>query len=224
MIAELKLLRPLLLALLVAPFLARGQTLVADRPTLNGILAGSAFTETFQGFTLFPGIGQVFTGVNTVDSTSIMNSEGPGLVAPGLTFSGTSVQWDAAGYYNAPSTELLFNSSTITIDFSSPTIAFGLDVRDFSGFSATMVVTVYGADGTTVLGTYSGISIGDPSIFFGFQDAAGIGKVTLTNNANSWSPIIDNLTFEPVPEPSPFALIGCALAVALAVSAFRRHF
>ena len=45
-------------------------------------------------------------------------------------------------------------------------------------------------------------------IFFGYQSAAGIGRVVLTNSGQSWSPIIDNLTFSTIPEPSTTVLLA----------------
>jgi hypothetical protein len=165
-----------------------------------------------------------FYGVSSFDSTSIVDSQGPGLVAAGVTYSGAELQWDAPGYYNAVSNEVLFNGASITLTFATPTDAFGLNVRDFAGYSATMTMTIYAPDNVTVLNTYTGISIGDPATFVGYQYSGGIGEVTLTNNANGWSPIISSLTFAPIPEPPPVALMACGLATLLGVSGRRRIF
>jgi len=211
---------PMLLICLAGPL--RGQTggLLADRPTLNALLGGSGFTETFGGYFLAPGTA-LNTGASSLDSTSIINSQGPNLVSPGLTFTGTSLQFDAAGWYNAVSSELLFNGNTMNITFASPTIAFGLDVRDFAGYSSTMTVTIYAPNDTTVLNTYSGISLSNPAVFFGYQDPGGIGMVTLSGSG-SWSPIITNLTFVPIPEPGTDGLMAGGLAIMLAVAMRRR--
>ncbi len=211
---------PLLLTCFVGPLRGQAGGLVADRPTLNALLGGSGFTETFGGYILAPGTAYN-TGVSTLDSTSIVNSQGPNLVSPGLTFTGTNFQFDGVGYYNAVSREVLFNGNTMTINFASPTTAFGVDVRDFAGYSSTMTVTIYAPNDTTVLNTFSGISIADPAIFFGYQDPGGIGMVTLSDTG-SWSPIITNLTFVPVPEPATDGLTACGLAIMLARSMRRR--
>jgi hypothetical protein len=198
----MRFLLPLLLAFSAGPLLPQSGSIVADRATLNGILAGSGFKETFGGFTLSSGTALAFSGVNSFDSTAIVDSQGPNLVASGVTYAGTTLQWDAPGYFNAVSNEILFNAPTITVTFASPTPAFGVDVRDFHGYTDTMTVTVYAPNATTVLNTLSGISISDPAIFFGYQYSGGIGMVTFTDTA-SWSSIITNLTFAPVPKLSP---------------------
>jgi len=217
----MRFLLPLLLAFSAGPLLAQGGNVVPNRTALNGILGGSGFTETFGGFTLASGTDLAFSGVDSFDSTSIVDSQGPNLVAAGVTYTGTMLQWDAPGYFNAVSNEILFNGTTLTVTFASPTPAFGVDVRDFHGYTDTMTVTVYAPNDTTVLNTFSGISIADPAIFFGFQYSGGIGMVTFADTG-SWSPIITNLTFTPVPEPKSEALVAGGLAMLLLVSFLRR--
>jgi hypothetical protein len=220
--AHAKFLGALLLAGLVTT--VRGQTggLVADRPTLNGILGGSAYTETFAGYTQSAGTATNI-GATSLDSTTILNSQGPNLVAPGVTYTGSDLQWNAPGYYDAVSNEIMFNGGSITLTFAAPTNAFGVDVRDFHGFSANMTVTVFAPNDTTVLNTYSGITIADPAIFFGYQNSGGIGAVTLSSDGG-WSPIITNLTFAPVPEPPALALMASGLAILLLAVTGRRIF
>ncbi|MSU69384.1 MAG: PEP-CTERM sorting domain-containing protein [Opitutaceae bacterium] len=211
------------LALLAVPVFCWGGGVVVNRPTLNGLLGGSAYTETFEsGFITLPSGGALTFGINLLDSSSMINSQGPNIVGPGVRFTGTNLQWDDLGYYSAPSREILFNGNTLTIDFTSATSAFGLDVRNFSGFLATMDVTIYATNDTTVLNTFTGITITHPPIFFGYQDAGGIGRVTFKNLSNGWSPIIDNLTFAAIPEPSIPLLLGAGL-VTLMIAVRRRR-
>jgi len=222
--------RPFLLALVAGPLMGQSGSTVANQTALNGILGSSAYTETFQGLALASGTAAVAPGFTSLDSTSILDFEtigvaGPGLVGPGVIYSapnGGSVQFDAPGYYNAASEELLISGGTaITVAFSTPTDAFGVDVRDFQGFSTTMTVTIYGADNATVLNTFSGITLTDPAIFVGYQYSGGIGMVTFSDT-ESWSPILSKLTFSPVPEPPTATLIAGGLAVVLGFSVRRR--
>lgn len=218
--------RPLyaiLFAFLAGNILAQTGT-VADRTTLNGILGGSAYTETFSGYPLSSGSALYFPAITTLNSTTLINSYGPGLVGPGVTFSdpadpGAGLQWDNTGYFTAASPEVLFNQGhSITITFAVPTIAFGADVRDFN--SNTMTATIFGADHTTVLATLSGINLSSNSVFLGYQASGGIGQVTLTETG-SWSPLVSNLTFAAVPEPSPGLLLGSG-TLFLLIGAWRR--
>ena len=212
----MKSLRILFVLGLAGPLAAQAGGLVPDRTTLDAITGSLGVTETFESYNLAAGTALTFTGINVFDSTVPLNGQGPGLVDPGVTFSGSLLQWDAATYFGAPTKEILFNSSTITIDFAVPTIAFGVDVRDFAGYSDMMSAAIYAADGTTLLATFSGGSAvalgGGTPVFFGYQDSSGIGRVTLTMQASPWSPLIDNLQFIPVPEPSTGVLLGAGLA------------
>lgn len=192
---------------------------VIDRNALNLILGGLAVAENFEAYQVATGNAELFSGVNTFTALTTLtqsptNIQGPGLVTSGVTFSGTNLQWNAVNYYGAPSDEILFNGNTLTVDFATPTVAFGVDLRDFVGFSASAVVTVFAANNTTVLYTTTLNLIGVP-VFFGFQDAGGIGRVTFMNQSQSWSPIIDNLAFSAIPEPSVVVLLGLGLAAGL---------
>lgn len=158
---------------------------VLDRATLNSIVGGLAISENFEAYQIAAGGALAFNGVNALTSATILTSgtaQGPGLVMPGVSFSGLNVQWNAQAYYGAPSREILFNSNSLTIDFSTPATAFGLDLRNFSGYSSTVSVTVLAANGTTVLYSGSGLNLSGTAQFFGFEDAGGIGRVTLITN------------------------------------------
>lgn len=202
-------------ALLILPTRGRA-AVVIDRVTLNAILGGLAVSENFEAFQIAAG-GATALNVNTLGVSTLVtfNSviQGPGLVAPGVTFSGSNLQWNAQNYYAAPSREILFNGPSITLDFATPTSAFGVDVRNFSGYGSTMSVTVFAANGTTVLYTATGLALGGTPIFFGYQNTGGIGRVTFTAAGSSWSPILDNLTFSAIPEPSVTALMLAGLGV-----------
>ena len=120
-------------------------------------------------------------GVTTLDSTTVANGQGPGLVIGGFSISSSELQWNGNGYYGL-STESVSGSDPLTIDFTSLTRAFGVDLETYSGFPNTFNATVYATDNTTVIGMISGISVPTPSaVFFGFQDTAGIGSVTFSD-------------------------------------------
>jgi hypothetical protein len=199
--------------------------IVPDRSTLNSILAGyGPVMENFEAINLPPDVGQV--GPPVLNSTTSYYGFGSGLVVPGVTFSsvGGVLQWNSEGYYGQPSKDIGSTSTTLEIDFSTPTPAFGLDLLVFAGFGDNANVYVYGADNTTLLATVSGLSVTDPSspVFFGYQDSGGIGKVQIQGTAHSWSPLIDNLTFAPIPEPFVPSLLAAALLLA-SISVRRRH-
>lgn len=203
---------------------ANAGTVVPDRTTLNTLLGASAVTEGFENYSVTSG-SAVELGAD-LNSTTVVNGQGPGLVLPGLDFAApaSNIQLDGANYYSAPSNEILSNATTLTIGFSSPQHAFGLDLRDFSGFSLTGSVTVYATDNTTVLDTYTGIGVTGTPTFFGYENSAGIGSVSLTSGSG-WSPIIDNVEFGSVaatPEPSTMVMLLAGLGALVAARKRRK--
>lgn len=198
---------------------------LVDRPALQAVLGGPGTLEDFESYVASPAGGADGIGVGVLDSTTIVNGQGPGLVVPGVTFTGpnSGLQWDDAGYFGAPSREILIGAPAgqpLGIDFAGSVGAFGVDLRAFSGFPATATMTIFAADDTSVIGVLSSLSLGGGGspIFAGWEDAGGIGRVELTQTGQPWSPIIDNLEFgkhngTPVPEAgSTLASLGLALA------------
>ena len=189
-------------------------TIISDRTQLNTILGGSGVTENFENYNVPDGNGDGLQA--TLDSSTVVNGQGPGLVVNGVTFvaGSSNLQWNGANYFGSPSKELVAGQP-MNIDFSVPVNAFGLDLRAFTGFGDTATVTIFGTDDSTVLDTISPIGLAGTGVpvFFGYQDIAGIGKIELTQQSGFWSPMIDNLTFAQsaaasTPEPSTVLGLG----------------
>jgi hypothetical protein len=212
------------LGLLVFAVMPLRAAVIIDRAALNSIVGSLAVAVNFEAYNLAAGQA---TGVNAnflnslTTLTVASDIQGPNLVPAGVSFSGTTLQWNDKNYFGAPSREILATQNTLTITFSSPTTAFGLDVRNFQGYSSTMTVTVFGADGTTTIFTAANFALSGTPIFFGYADTNGILRVTLSNSGSPWSPIIDNLTFAAIPEPTTWMLLATGLS-AVAISAKRR--
>ena len=191
-------------------------TIISDRTQLNTILGGSGVTENFENYNVPDGNGDGLQA--TLDSSTVVNGQGPGLVVNGVTFvaGSSNLKWNGANYFGSPSKELVADGQQLmNIDFSVPVNAFGLDLRAFTGFGDTATVTIFGTDDSTVLDIISPIGLAGTGVpvFFGYQDIAGIGKIELTQQSWFWSPIIDNLTFgqsaaASTPEPSTVLGLG----------------
>ena len=192
--------------------------LVTDRATLDSAIAGLApVTEHFEALAQF----SHFTIPPVLSSTPMVYSFGPGLIVPGVVVRDPAMgalSWDGGGYYGLPSGAVLSNDGTLELDFLTPTLGFGVSLLVYEGFGDSATVNVYGPDGQTLLASYSGINIDSPlnPVFFGYDDANGIGKVQISSGYHTSSPIIDDLTFATaIPEPAApaIAIIGLAFAV-----------
>jgi hypothetical protein len=210
-------------------FIAHSQAaIVLTRPALQVILGGPGTLEDFESYNI--GVGNaVVLNTSVLNNATIANGQGPGLVIPGVTFTdGSNLQWDGAGYYGSPSKEILGNGQPLAINFSAPTIAFGVDLREFLGYPDVARVDVYAPDDTTLIGSIPGIvqsGTGVP-VFAGWEDAGGIGRVVISGVNYNWTPIIDNLEFgrstSGVPELSS-ALVWAMMTVGGVAVAWRRR-
>jgi len=188
---------------------------IDNRTDLNALLAGGIYyEEAFEAFNVASGSAAT-TNVTSLDSTTTVNGQGPGLVEPGAIYESqdqtSDLQWDGANYYGSTSEEILAGGNGIEIQYTMNVNAMGIDLRGFSGFGDTYTADVY--NGANLVGTYSGTLAGDgSSTFFGWQNVAGITSVDFFGSgAYGWSPIIDNHTyglFTPAPEPASMAALG----------------
>jgi len=170
-----------------------------------------AFSTTLNfnsyGASVFPGSGDA----ECTDQSSI--------AFPGLTLINPS-QLDQPGYYGAVNYEFVAGCSghfaPMTIDFDSGQSAFGLALRDFSGYGGNMTLTVYATNDTTVLDTYNVTFPTNGSIvnFFDSGESAQIGAVSLgAVGLDSWSGILNSVTYNTttIPEPGTLVLLGTGL-------------
>lgn len=195
---------------------------IADRTSLSALLGASAVTEDFNLLTN-ASVGDQGSLNGVLNNSTNVPTLGTGRVVSGVEFSrvgtlnfGSDLFMPQNGYFGFANPALLSGSSSLQIDFQTATDAFGLDLLEYSGYSDRVSIAIYGADDTTLLSTEQYFSTNSPTsgVFFGFSDAGGIGRVVATG-INSWSPIIDNLTFgqaNSVPEPATLALLGLGLA------------
>ena len=179
---------------------------IANRATLNTILGGGGTTDNFEAFNV--GVGNaVVLDITNLNSNSIANGQGPGLVNPGASYSSGSLQWNGDQYFGMTSQAILGDATNITIAYSAATTAMGLDMQAFFGYADTAQISVYDTNNSLIFSTSMALPNDASDVFFGYQSASGIGSVVLAGTNFSWSPNIDDHTYG-VPAPSSLALVG----------------
>ena len=173
---------------------ADGQILT--RADLLARLGGNAVIEDFEAFSIGAGQATVLD-VFCLDSTSIANGQGPGLVQPGATYcdpSSSQLQWNGDQYYSRTTKTILSNGAgAIHITYAPAVTAMGVDLSAYIGYGYTGTATVYDPS-NAVLGTvnYTLVTGGPERFFLGWANAGGIGRVEISNVTWSWSPKIDD--------------------------------
>jgi hypothetical protein len=194
---------------------------VPTRAQLNALLGGGGKTENFEKFSVPDNNFIEFS--SPLDSTSIKNGQGPGLVVPGIRFAINpgGLQVYGTHVFGGNSQRLSFSATSAYLNtFNPPVTAFGLDLLALQGFSGSPQIAIYDA-AHSFLGSFPVGTVGDPIMptFFGFQHAGGISEFDIT--VFGGGPILDNVTFgNAVPEPATFPLI---LVTTLASLAARRR-
>lgn len=197
---------------------------IGTRAQLNTILGGGGTTDNFETYTGL-GSGAVNLGITHLDSTTVVNGQGPGLVNSGASYDSVGnngLQWNGAGYFGQTSQDFLSNNQTLKITYSGFVQAMGVDLSTFAGYGDTFTITVYNAAGAQ-LGQVQIVDSGTSGMseFFGWQSSGGIASVTFSDAVHGWSPIIDNHTYGAVPEPA--SMLALALGAVGLVARRRKN-
>jgi hypothetical protein len=185
---------------------------IPDRATLDNLLGGNKILEDFEKFSIDYG-GAANLDVFSLDSKTISNGQGPGLVQPGATYldpSQVHLQWNGDGYVGLKTKTLLANGGGggIGITYDAAVIAMGIDLRAFEGYGYQGNIQVYDTKNNVVGSEQFSLSNGGgENYFFGWQYAGGIGRILVSSAAFSWSPVIDNHEYG-VPEPTTLILLA----------------
>jgi hypothetical protein len=168
---------------------------ITDRGTIYAILGAGAVTEDFETYLIDPGdLKKLYVPI--LDSTTIVNGQGPGLVKQGATYvSGSGVTGDKFIVMGDGREGLVTQTlaafinhqvpTTMTIEYHPPVLAMGLDLLDFGGFSHTTTVSVFDPTGA-LIESFDIFINGPTGVFFGYE-ADAIGSVRLTGQASGTS-------------------------------------
>lgn len=174
---------------------------VPDRVTLNQILGTHRTTEGFEGST-WTSSGPSLLGsvLNRSTIVTFLSPVGPGLVAPGASYSSQPVLAWASPTGGLTSKAIGFSpfSSELFIDYGVPVPACGLDVIIYGNGFANLPVTVefFGPNSTLLGSVQNTIAAAGQYEFAGWQDAGGIASVRIRGGTGfQHLPYIDNHTF-----------------------------
>ena len=168
-----------------------------------------ADTQTFKAY-----------GASILPEQGVPMNIGPSVAFPGFTLYTTGlVQLDSPEFDGATNYELLGNQGDLTIAFTVPQNSFSISLRDFAYYlpggapaGGLEMITVFGADDTTVLSSYA-VAL-NKSIITSTDsgESAPIGAVNLSEiSGESWTGILQSVTFStpaPTPEPASLSLLG----------------
>jgi hypothetical protein len=193
---------------------------ISDRATLNSLLSGSGtyeYTDAFEAYNIANGSADNMN-VASLDSTTIVNGQGPGLVGPGITYSAYDtgfgggsdfLYWNGQGYFGGTSKNIESGLQGLLMSYSLNVDAMGVDLSEFQGFGDIYTAFVY--DGSTLVGTASSTLSGTTPNFFGWYNSGGITSVIIEGSVNTWSPLIDENTYGFTPAPEPASMLALAI-------------
>ncbi|MBL1218623.1 MAG: hypothetical protein D8M59_14155 [Planctomycetes bacterium] len=153
---------------------------IADRATLEDMLGGGGTLEDFETLSIGYG-GQRSDSSGYLNSDSIFDGSGPGLVQPGADYISPTLWWNGDGYFSL-NTQTLADSSgwrgfAITIEYTTEVTAMGIDMQGYSGYAMDGTASVYDTS-NNLLGV-ANVNGG----FFGWENADGIGYVVVSANS-----------------------------------------
>jgi hypothetical protein len=184
-----------------------------SRAQLDAFLGSSAVTADFETYSIQP---DKFVGIGApLDSQRIVNGQGPGLVPPGVAIAErTELQWYGTTVFGGNSKRLGFSSgSPYTITFNPPIVAFGVDLLSLPNHGDTVNIEVYSGPGR--IGSFDSPLVDDPQrpTFVGFRSPSFLKISSVFISTFEGGPILDNLTFGRVPEPTTAMITAVGVAM-----------
>ena len=169
---------------------------IPDRETLDSILGSGGVTEELESLVVDDGLCMIVP--SPLNSDTIIDEQGPGLVVDGVWFvSVGQVEWlswcGIDAFANLTKCLLPPPSHSLEIDFADPVRACGLDF--FQTIGGKVAVSVFASDDASLLDSFQVSTIPDTYVFFGYEETDGIGKLRYGPIGAYDSIACDNVTF-----------------------------
>lgn len=150
--------------------------------------------ETYQ----LPAGGAEAISISEINSDTVINGQGPGLVARNVRYDAGSgnIQWNNRNYFGQSSKNVNsnLNGGLITIHYLSVQSSASFTLAAFAGYSDTATCTAYDIHGNSV-DMVSGVSLPDGNpVPVSLTSPKGIARVEI-QGTYSWSPLLDHSDF-----------------------------
>jgi len=181
-----------------------------------GSFSGSATLVDFNGLANKTVIANQYSGLGITFGATPLYANSDPLTAAVIGGSGGFVATNFVTPLGPPCPAGCYGP--ITIDLTDPALRIGFQVYNLD---AELTVTTFAGDPLVSTGSLV-FTTGQKDTFVGVEDLSGIDRIVLTSKGNLLDAVvIDNVRFDPVPEPSTGLLLAAGLAVLTA--ARRRH-
>ena len=166
-------------------------------PVFLGLLAtptaaAQSVIDDFETYSIASGSAETTGSISLDDTTITGTGQGPGLVSDGCTYSayGGELQWNGDAYFGLGTRTLLANLvNTLTLEYDSPVTQVDLELKAFSGFPDSVVIT--GLLGGSVVYTSAPIAVAGPGAVPFSLTGTTVDEISITGSY-TFSPIIDN--------------------------------
>ncbi len=170
---------------------------ISSRSELESRLGANLRIEQFEDYAIAPETGELLFS-STLDSNSVVNGQGPNLVLPGARYrdpTNFTLQWNGDQFHGMETKSLLAVAITggIQIEYTELVQAMGVDLRSYEGQRYDGAAEFYDTNGR-LLGSlpFALTSGGAESIFIGWDNPDGLGRVIIHSPDHPQSPAIDN--------------------------------
>lgn len=122
---------------------------------------GNCITEDFENYTLPPGLADILE-VSMLDENTVVNGQGPGLVADGCVYVSPNgpIQWNDEGYFGQLDKNINSNSldGVIILQYDLTVDAIDFNLSAYNGFPESVTIDILNDSGGS-LGTLGPIAV-----------------------------------------------------------------
>ncbi|WP_415375483.1 T9SS type A sorting domain-containing protein [Patiriisocius sp. Uisw_017] len=166
-------------------------------------ILGNCITEDFNGYTLPSGSASPLPGITVLNETTVVNGQGPGLVADGCVYISMAgeLQWNGVDYFGQANQTIIANGTdgTLTLQYDLTVDAVDFELSAFDGFPDSVTIEALNDSGAS-LGTLGPVAVPVSTLVpvsFAVTGIKTIRIVGIYDGVNGFSPLLNNHVFCP---------------------------